>query len=436
MANIYSTLQLYKYRLQSLFIYLINSNLAIIVTLGVIYFLRASSYIINPQLYAEDGYAWLSDAYNNGLSSIFTPLNSFFHLTERIFGYIISKIPLQFAPFLFNITALVIFCIFVAYLFSSRTKILKGNFQRLFVLLSIALIANVEEFFFNFSNSIFILGIIGALVIIANKSINKYIIIFEKIIFTLTCFTLPFCFLYLPILLIEKFKYKRNQTYFLIISLIGCLFQFSSYIISNIERSSVTTKALLTSKYTIIEIYNQIIIPATRFGRIDFQPQNGKIELFKVFLIFISVILISFSVLLKSNKQTVYLLLFFFFFTIASLKSPIVISDRPESALEFMSIATGGDRYFIYGIIGIYVIMAKFLSLNVKQTIIYPLLIFYIVFGILTSYQTKSLKIEKKLNNYTSQYNKGIRQLQTKNNNVDIIIPENPKGFYIRFNSK
>ena len=134
---------------------------------AIIYLRRSFPYITNPQLFGEDGELWLSDGYNQGFELLFQPVAGFLHVPERLFGFIVAHLPLHWAPFIFNITAWLIFILTAYYLFSIRTKILNNNYERVFMLICLSLIANVDEFFFNFSNSVFLLGVVGVLIIIA-----------------------------------------------------------------------------------------------------------------------------------------------------------------------------------------------------------------------------------------------------------------------------
>ncbi len=412
-----------------------NPWLAVVIT-GLAYTARAWKYIARPQLYAEDGFIWLADGYNKGLSSLVTPLNGFFHLPERIFGLVMAQLPLQFAPFLFNIAALVLFCVTVWYLFSNRTKILEGTYQRLFVMLALCLIANVEEFFFNFSNSIFLLGIIGVLLVIAKPSQRKGVRIAEAVLFALSCFTLPFAFFYLPILVFERWRFKAKNNVYLVIAGLGSIVQLITYLTAHAERSVVTFKALLTSQYTVLEIYNQIVMPALRFGRLDYALRSGRSGAIMAGLVVGLCILLSLLALRSANKQTRYLLFFFALMTAASLKSPIVISESPVKAIAFMAGATGGDRYFIFGIIGLYIMFAKFSFEYLRPSTRYPALASYIIFGLLTSVQTRSLVINKNFQDFRQAYREGVQKIQTKGNTETVVMPENPVGFSITLKPK
>lgn len=395
------------------------------------YIVRAFRYIKTPQLYAEDGAIWLADGFNKGATSLTIPLNGFFHLPERLFGFVVAILPLQLAPFIFCITALLIFCVMLYYLFSPRTKIVTTAYQRIFLVLCLCLLANVDEFFFNFSNSIFLLGIIGVLIITAKPMKSKIITVLEKTVFLLSCFTLPFSWIYLPVVIHEKYIAKKKLSpIFLYGSLIGALTQLIFYLTSNADRSAVTFISLF-SKYTFIEIYNQIIIPSLRFARIDVSP-NGtdNYESYVVALtVGLCILLALFVLSLKStSSQFRYLFFFITAMTVASLKSPIIASTNPYEAIKFMSGASGGDRYFIFGIIGLFVVLAKFFDATIRPRARYFYLFAFIGFGLLSSIHYRSFYVEKNFVDYSRQYSTGIDALR-KTEQSTVKIPVNPVGW-------
>ena len=400
------------------------------------YVLRAFEYIAHPQLYAEDGAVWLADGFNIGPKSVLLPLNGLLHFPERLFGFLVAQLPLNIAPFLFNISAFVLFAIMVYYIFSPRTQILKTNYERFYVLLSLCLIANIDEFFFNFSNSIFLLGIIGLLILIAKKDTNKLVSYLEKSIFLLTCFTLPFCWFFTLVALYERIILKKKQTFFLVASISGSIAQLFYYLTSHAQRSPVTFISLF-SKYTVLEVYNQIAIPALRFARID----KGLGVISNLSIIIILVVLLTCTiagayVFLRSNKERKFLLFFLLALTFASLKSPIMSSGSAVDALRFMSIASGGDRYFVFGIIGLSIIFATTLNTILKSYYRYVYLFLFFIISIYSSLNYHSFFVNKEFTDYSDEYKRGISQINLLYQH-DIQIPVNPgHGWKIQLTKK
>lgn len=394
------------------------------------YIARAHQYILYPQLFAEDGTVWLAEGYSIGFKSVLIPYNGFFHTTERLFGILVAQLPLQLAPVIFNSTALLMFCWLIYYLFSSRTEILTLTYEKIFMLLAICLIANVDEFFFNFSNSIFLLGIIGALILIAKKPQNRLVSILEKSIFAISCLTLPFALFYLPIVVIERFRYHKKAPFFLIATVIGSVIQLAAYFLSHTQRSSVTFLSLF-SKYTLIEINNQIIVPAVRFARIDTISSPNHITGIMISLSVLVCLIATILVMKNCNNRVRFFLLFLALFTAASLKSPLIGQGfSATETLKVMSTTYWGDRYFIYGILALTIILIKFTYLFIQPRARYPFLVIFMSFGLVTSFQYHSFFIDRRLVDISFKYHEGVQQLQTHRLQI-VTIPINPEGWYM-----
>ena len=403
---------------------------------AILYLIRGWQYIRTPQLYAEDGTVWLTNAYNTGWHTLFTPYNGFAHTTERLFALIITQFPLRFAPLIFNLAGYGLFILMCYYLFSTRTKIFSNNYQKIFMAFSLGLIANFGEFVFNFSNSIFLLGIIGLCIYFAKPPKNIVINILEKILFILACLTLPFAWFYLLIILIDWIWRKQRRIFF---SIIGSIIQLCAHVFSKYSRSSIPTKTLITSRYTVIELYNQIITPALRFARIDVTATT-PLHKFLMILIFCFVLacLLLATLIKQGAIQLKFLAVFCILFTIASLKSPLVGGNLSSvNILKFMDTAEFGNRYFFYGILFLLTILAVAASAYINKKAQYYFLVAFMVFSLLTSVITGDFKINKGFNNYANTYTYDIVKLNTAKPGNIVQIPENPgTAWFINLDAK
>lgn len=391
------------------------------------YLYRAKAYILVPQLFAEDGVLWLAQGHNKSIFAIFEPVNGFLHTPERLFGFVVSRTSLEYAPIIFALAAWGFFILTCYYLLSSRTKILTQNYERFFMVGCLALFANIYELFFNFSNSIFLMGVAGVMIMFAKKNTNRYLDILEKVFFFLSCFTLPFAWFYLPIALFERIKYKNKGLFYLYVSLLGAAVQIVIYVTSGVNRSPVTLTSMF-SKYLVLEIYNQVLIPAVRFTRIDFPIlEFSTIPYIRpfVFLAVGSLVFATIIVLRKSNKQVWYLLFFLAAMTFASFKSPTVNVDYAVDAIKHMAIVQGASRYFVYGILAVSLVLVKSAYHSFVPKARYIFMTLFLAFGLLTSLQYKTFFIDKGFVDYRQQYNSGIQTFQSKNADR-VVIPVNP----------
>jgi hypothetical protein len=395
---------------------------------ALVYLLRAHPYFFKPQLYAEDGSLWLADGHNKPWYALFRPDNGFFHFAEHLFGLIVVHLPLLWAPALFAWTAWVLFIIMVYYLLSSRTKILTNNFERFFLVLALCLIANFGELFFNFSNSVFLMGITGALILVAKRPNNRIVSIAEKAFFLLTCSTLLFAWFYLPLALIDRFKYKAKNNFFLFTSLFASIAQALCYLLTHANRSPVTLLSLF-SKYTLLELYNQIIIPAVRFARIDIPVSQFSTSHYPVYVVFLAVAALAvatIAVIRRGNRQLWFLLFFLAAMTFASFKSPTITVQKPVDAIKIMAAISGGNRYFVYGILATNLIFIKSVYGVIVPRARYIFMTFFVALGLITSLHYQVFFINKGWADYTSDYQRGIAAYYNKNVKGQVVILENP----------
>ncbi len=402
-------------------------TLALVTFAALAYAYRAKPYLRLPQLFAEDGVLWLAEGFNKSFFAIFEQVNGFLHVPERLFGFVVARLPLQWAPLIFVLTAWGLFILLAYYLISTRTKIFKTNFERIFIIGCLALIGNIHELFFNYSNSVFLMGVIGALILIADTHKNKVIMVLERIFFLLTCFTLPFAWFYLPIVLVEWFKYKRKSWFFLVASAAGSIAQLIAYISSGVDRSPVTVMSLF-SKYIVLEIYNQLLVPAIRFTRIDIPILDYNTIPYIQLFVYISVITLAVAtiyVALKSKKQVWYLLFFLAAMTFASLKSPTVNVEFAVDAIKHMAIVEGASRYFIYGIVGVSVVIVRTAYLILVPRVRYVCMLIFLAFGLATSLQYQTFFVNKQFTDFTLLYRTRIEQFES--GQIDWVnIPVNP----------
>jgi hypothetical protein len=225
------------------------------------------------------------------------------------------------------------------------------------------------------------------------------------------------------------FKYKQKNNFFLLTTIATSIIQLLVYVSSHVERSAVTVKSLY-SKYTFLELYNQIITPAFRFARIDtpLQPINDKNWYIILSILFATIVcvLAALWVIKKSDKTIGYLLFFLGAMTFASIASPTIVSTNPIEAIKYMAITLGGDRYFIFGIIGLSIIAAK-LSYNFLTPIYrYPFFTVFAVFSIITSLQFGSFFVNKHFVDLRKQYHDSVHDLKTQSKGSSVFFPINP----------
>ena len=189
---------------------------------------RGGRYLfVRPQLYAEDGAYWMSNAYSIGLKNITLPYASQYHTAEKLFAYASSFLPIEWQPFIYNLTAFIIFIIMCYLLLDKKSGIVRDPKQALILAFMLGLVQNIEELAFNFSNSVFYLGIIGVVLLWRNYS-SRIKNSLKYVFYGITCVTLPFSLFYAPIALFRFVKNKKiDEAITLGISVLGAATKFT-----------------------------------------------------------------------------------------------------------------------------------------------------------------------------------------------------------------
>lgn len=94
-----------------------QNKLLVSIFISVLVFFRAPHEFINPQLWAEDGTVFLSQAHTLGLQSIVTPYAGYLHVLPRTVAFFANFFPLESAPhiyFIFSFLALHFVCQYLA----------------------------------------------------------------------------------------------------------------------------------------------------------------------------------------------------------------------------------------------------------------------------------------------------------------------------------
>jgi hypothetical protein len=407
-------------------------NGALIVLIAAFYVFRAHEYILRPQLYAEDGAIWLSGAYNQGIHSVFQSYNGLSHLFDRLFGLASAHlIPFQYEPVLYVVSALLIFLLLFHYLLSARSGILTTNYQKLFFGLSLCLLGNAEEFYFGFSNSIFLFGLIGLLILVMKKSQHKTVNTLEKILFFILCFTNVFAWIYILILAFEAIWQRRKRYFYLACAVVGSLTQVWIHIHQTTGQRPDIPVRYLASKATLFEFYNQIITPSLRFGRQDISPtiRTTTDLVFVCLSLLLCGIIVAF-IFYKANYRTRCVLFFCLMMTLISLKSPINDQTAPAAIVIAMATYHWGNRYFIFGILGMFIVWAKFSQRLFNKQYLPAFLLVFFMFGLLSSLTLDSFYIQKYFVDLRVQYTQGTAQLK-RPGHQHVVIPINPPGWYI-----
>jgi hypothetical protein len=396
----------------------------------ICYILRAWPYIRHPQLFAEDGAEWLTFAHNHPFQSLYMPYEGFLHTFERVWADLLSLLPLAAAPFAYNLSALLIFSLLCYYLFSKRCNLFSSTYQMVFFSISLSLVDNIEDFYFNFSNSVFLLGMIGACLIVAKAAKIRTVRILETILFGLMCFTLPFAWVYVLMLAGRWWFEKKPQYIQLALAVVGGAIQLGVHLFAN-DRPQTISILDLHTRPALLVFYNQMIVPAFRFVRIDIA--TSSINRPSVYLMLVlsigACIALTLFAFRRANTGLRYVIAFFAAMTIAVMSNPQITAKTAREGYTLLSITVGGSRYWIFGILLLFMVFAVASEAMLTRKYRYYIISIFFATGLLSAMRDHRLLINKHLVDYSQIYKEKIRLVNEPGAPVEII--ENPNHLLI-----
>lgn len=431
-------------RILSLFYNLVNKILKkphlFFVIPAVIMLIRGGKHLFfRPQLYAEDGVIWMADAYSMGAKSITSwyQWSAQYHTAERVFAYLSAKIlPLEWQPFIYSLAAYLIFVLMCYFLLDKKNHIVKSSRQALILAFMLGLIQNIEEMAFNFSNAVFYLGIIGVILICKNyNSVVKNT--FKYILYGIISTTLPFSIFYMPIALFRFIKNKKlDESIMLLISFCGTVLQVFALIQTRIPKPPVILEGNILQyfKHFIVLIFNQIVAPSLLFIFPEVNPlQLSTIIISLIPLSIAFYLLLKYFVLELLSKNYKYLSLMIFNISITLSTLYRILINYGGSILGNIkggSISLhGGDRYYLFAIIMLYIVVSFFLS-NIPSKFRPVYLPLFISILIILISGERFFIVRPDYIDYTNEYKKAVI---IYNNTGVFSAPTSPKGWGIYF---
>lgn len=221
---------------------------------SLILFSRKPDSLLNPQFWAEDGRNWYADAYNVGpIASLFTTEAGYYQTISRLVAAASLAVPLEYAPLVFNASAILIQVGVAMFIVSDRCKpLLEDVKARCLLALMYLLLPNAWEVFGNLTNSQWHLALLVCLIIVASEPRSNVGRVFDVAVATLAALSGPFCLLLLTVALIQTFRTKSRITLAITIVLaIGCVVQAYGLL--------TTTREVQSALGASVDLFFQIV---------------------------------------------------------------------------------------------------------------------------------------------------------------------------------
>jgi hypothetical protein len=207
--SVNSSIEYFKHKL---FWYAVMFAIAVI----ILYF-RGPQDFTAPQFWAEDGRVWYEEAHNNGFwSTLFKTQDGYLQTFPRVIAEVSQWVPLDFGPYVFTYTSLLLQVVIALFIFSERlASLLPARWARALLALLFLLLPNTAEVSGNLTNAQWYLALLVVLILIAKTPRMLWQRVFDGL-------TGPFIILVLP-LEVARFLKERGRYQAFMLGCVGAL---------------------------------------------------------------------------------------------------------------------------------------------------------------------------------------------------------------------
>lgn len=384
----------------------------------VISFSRRPDAFLNPQFWAEDGKMWYQQAYSSGFFySLLKTEAGYFQTFPRLIAGFSQIFPFDYAPLIFNLSALAAKILVVCFLLSPRIeKLLPNLWWRGLAAFIYLGIPHSYETHGNLTNVQWHLALLSCLIIIslpAKTSLGK---VFDICVISIFAVSGPFCLLLFPLAVLKYWFTKERHTLILVsIILVGCFIQGLSLLSK--DRLNVSNGANIK---LFLNILGGHLFASSIIG------ENGNVWLHINFLwnriLLIAVNTIGGSLLIyawiQSKLELRMLMTFSFLVTASAFISPVITEEMPQwIAMNYPSI---GSRYWLIPIFCFFMILFWLAQNSVNKFVKYFSigLIMLSSIGVIWDWQHPPYK--------NLDFPKHVTEFNNANSGEEVTIPINP----------
>jgi len=241
----------------------------------MISFYRCPDALLYPILYGEDGTQALAFYYNNPQpSSIWRYYSGYISLSKNLIGYLVTKAPIGFSPYLLSLISLLISAVSFSLFYSSAFKhIISSNRIRFIVCISIAAIPLGNHVLITCSDySIWNLKLILILLTLSPFPKKRLWMALRLCLMTFLIFSPPSSFILIPVYVINMFRepfkpFSKCYLYLILVTIIYLCFGIRS-------TDGPVTTPFIPTVHTTLRLLTDRVIFETFFGN------EGSIFLF------------------------------------------------------------------------------------------------------------------------------------------------------------
>ena len=185
----------------------------VLVPLGFLALLlcRRPASLLHADFWAEDGWRWYPDAYNQGWHSLVAPYAGYLQTICRLVALAAQPLPLAWAPTLFALSALCVQATAASLLVSRRLdRAWPDRASRVLFACIAVLLPNAFEVYANLTNAQWNLSLVGFLLLTAEPSRTAAGRLLDRGALLLCGLSGPFCLFLLPVALWQAARARRS----------------------------------------------------------------------------------------------------------------------------------------------------------------------------------------------------------------------------------
>ena len=184
---------------------------------------RRPAALLHADFWAEDGWRWYPDAYNQGWHSLLIPYAGYLQTICRLVALAAQPFPLLWAPTLFALAALCLQIATALLLASSRLDAAwPGRASRILFACIFLLLPNAFEVYANLTNAQWNLSLLGFLILVASPARSRTGGLLDLAALLLCGLSGPFCLFLLPVAAWQAHRVRRPDAWRKLAALAVC----------------------------------------------------------------------------------------------------------------------------------------------------------------------------------------------------------------------
>lgn len=298
--------------------------------------MRRFELIKAPAVWAEDVDVFFRQAHEMGFASIWHSHTGYFHLVPRSIAWLATWLPLEWTPYVYIYTTLLVWAAIAAFILTSRLPV--NRLIKSLMVLSIVLVPHGGEIWINLKNIQWIVALTLLAIILEETSIPRNRKVLNGVVWTVAALTGPFVLLFLPAILLRGW-YARKNRYVTILTGIACMcaaLHLTSYVTSDRSAWKIWNSNIYLWAQTGYAILSG-------FFNVDPDQRSMVIPVVMGWLVTVTVLIRGFWKVERSDKLNVTLLIgcasIIFAITFYEFRDTLFI--RPLGVAN----ASGGPRY-------------------------------------------------------------------------------------------